>query len=138
MTATRTSLKKWISTASDVIALIPPRLICQILTNSLELNSKGLYKSSGKEKESCCLVFPSLTNCEIGHFHVVVVQWQQRNVQKSMMHIQSCCFANLNQFLFFSSCWHRHRCCLSSLVMKNLLSDTDWWMKEKLSCLCEQ
>ena len=23
----------------------------------LELNSKGLYQSSGKEKESCCLVF---------------------------------------------------------------------------------
>ena len=26
------------------------------------------------------------------HFHVVVVQ-QQRNVQKSVMHVQSCCFA---------------------------------------------
>ena len=25
----------------------------------LVLNSKGLYQSSGKEKESCCLVFPS-------------------------------------------------------------------------------
>ena len=30
---------------------------------------------------------------EIRHFHVVVVQWQQRNVQKSVMHVQSCCFA---------------------------------------------
>ena len=38
---------------------------------SLELNSNGLYQSSGKEKESCCLVFPSLTNHEIGHFHVL-------------------------------------------------------------------
>ena len=27
------------------------------------------------------------------HFHVVVVQKQQRNVQKSVMHVQSCCFA---------------------------------------------
>ena len=27
------------------------------------------------------------------HFHVVVVQKQQRNVQKSVMHLQSCCFA---------------------------------------------
>ena len=30
------------------------------------------------------------------HFHVVVVQWRQRNVQKSVMHVQSCCLANLN------------------------------------------
>ena len=48
-----------------------------------ELNSKGLYQSSGKEKESCCLRFPSLTKREIRHFHVVVVQSRQRNVQKA-------------------------------------------------------
>ena len=42
-------------------------------SNFLVLNSKGLYQSSGKEKESCCLVFPSSTKCEIRHFHVVVV-----------------------------------------------------------------
>ena len=48
----------------------------------LELNSKGLYQSSGKEKESCCLVFPSSTKREIRHFHVVVVQRRLRNVQK--------------------------------------------------------
>ena len=39
-----------------------------------EFNSKGLHQSSGKEKESCCLVFPSSTKREIRHFHVVVVQ----------------------------------------------------------------
>ena len=49
----------------------------------LELNSKGLYQSSGKEKESCCLMFPSSTKREIRHFHVVVVQQRQRNVQKA-------------------------------------------------------
>ena len=27
------------------------------------------------------------------HFYVIVVQWRQRNVQKSVMHVQSCCFA---------------------------------------------
>ena len=31
---------------------------------------------------------------EIRHFHVVFVQRQQRNVQKSVMHVQSCCFTN--------------------------------------------
>ena len=59
---------------TNFIALIPSRLIHQMLANCLELNSKGLYQSSGKEKESCCLRFPSLTKPEIRHFHVVVVQ----------------------------------------------------------------
>ena len=40
----------------------------------LELNSKGLYQSLGKEKESCCRVFPSSIKGEFRHFHVVVVQ----------------------------------------------------------------
>ena len=35
------------------------------------------------------------------HFHVVVVQWRQRNEQKSVMHEQSCCFT-LNLFFFFA------------------------------------
>ena len=56
----------------------------------LELNPKGLHQSSGKEKESSCLLFPSSTKCEIRHFHVVVVKRRQRNVQKSVMHVQSC------------------------------------------------
>ena len=62
----------------------------------LELNSKGLYQSSGREKESRCLVFTSSTNRKIKHFHVVVVQRRQRNVQESVMHVQSCCFVTLN------------------------------------------
>ena len=85
----------------------------------LELNSKGLYQSSGKEKESCCLRFPSLTKPEIKHFHVVVVQWRQRNVQKSVMHVQNCCFANLNLLLFCrSDCYSRRRW-LSSISTDN-------------------
>ena len=66
----------------------------------LELNSKGLYQSSGKEKESCCLVFPSSTKREISHFHVVIVQRRLRTVQKSVMYVQSCCFANKSYRLF--------------------------------------
>ena len=71
-----------------------------MLANVLKLNSKGLHQSSGKEKESCCLLFPSSTKREIRQFHVVVVQRRQRNVQKSVMHVQSCCFAYLNLLLF--------------------------------------
>ena len=83
--ATKTSLKKWICVASNYVALIPSRLILRMLANFFEADSKGLYQSSAKEKESCCLVVPSSTNREIGQFHVLVVQWRQRNVQNSLM-----------------------------------------------------
>ena len=76
---------------------------------SRELNSKRLYLSSGKEKESRCLVFTSSEKRGIRQFHVVVVHWRRRNVQKSMMHVQSCCLANLNQFLFCRSRRRRRR-----------------------------
>ena len=67
----------------------------------LELNSKGLrYQSSGKEKESCCLVFPSSTKRELKRFHVVVVRRRQRNVPKSVMRVESCSFANQTYFFF--------------------------------------
>ena len=49
-----------------------------------------MYQSSGKEKESCCFVFPPSTKRDIRRFHVVVGQRRLRNVQKSVMHVQSC------------------------------------------------
>ena len=55
-------------------APISSRLILRMLPNLFEADSKGLYQSSAKEKESCCLVFQSPTNREIRHFHVLVVQ----------------------------------------------------------------
>ena len=133
-----------------------------MLANFFGVDSKGLYQSSGKEKESCCLV-PSSIKREIRHFYVVVVQrrlrpvsnvvllpcsagstvarqglpcytavarlgfktsrycrakvefnsinWVRqgssttfetglRNVQKNVMHVQSCCFAN-ETYCFF-------------------------------------
>ena len=68
-----------------------------------ELNSKGLCQSSRKEKEGHCLVSTSSTKREIRQFHIEVVQGRQRNVQKSVMHVQSCCFVNLNLLLFCRS-----------------------------------
>ena len=73
----------------------------------MELNSIGSYQSSGKEEENYCFVFPSSTKREIRHYHVVVVQRRQRNVQKSVMHMQSCCFDNLTLLGF---CRSRCRC----------------------------
>ena len=54
-----------------------------VIFSGVELNFKRLYQISGKEKESCYLVFTSSTKREIRHFHVAVVQRRQRNVQKS-------------------------------------------------------
>ena len=116
-TATKTSRKKGSCAASNFIALILSHLIRQMLAIFfLEMNSKRLYRSSGKEEESRCIVFTSSTKCEGRHFHVVVVQWRQRNVQKSVMHVQSCRFANLNLLLLCRSRWRRCRHCLSSLL----------------------
>ena len=81
----------------------------------LGLISKGLYQSSGKEKEVCCCVFPPSTKREIRHFHVVVVQRRQKNLQKSVMHVQSC-FANIILLLVCRSRCRRRRRCLSSLI----------------------
>ena len=59
----------------------------------LELKSLRPYPSSeGEIKFRRCL-FTYSTKREIRHVHVVVVQKQERNVQKSVMHVQSCCFA---------------------------------------------
>ena len=45
-----------------------------------------------------------------------------KNVRKSVMHVQSCCFTNTNLLLFCRSRCRRRHCCLSSL----LLSSKNW------------
>ena len=61
-------------------------------------------------------MFQSLKKREKRHFHVVVMQRQLRNVQKIIMHVQSCCFANLNLLLSCRSLCRRHHHCLSTLL----------------------
>ena len=58
------------------------------------LNPKGPYLSLEKEKETFCVVLTySIKRArEIRKFHVAVVQQRLRNVQKSVMHVQSCFF----------------------------------------------
>ena len=54
---------------------------------------------------------------EIRKFHVAILQrWWLRNVQKSVIHVQSC-FAKINLFLFCHSRCHGCRRCLSSLLL---------------------
>ena len=50
-------------------------------------------------------------------FHVVVVQQRLRNVQKSVMHVQRCCLADINVLLFCRSRCCRRRRCSSFLLL---------------------
>ena len=69
-----------------------------------------------EKKKKVLSLFPFSVKREIRQFHVVVVQRRQGNVQKSVMHVQSCCFARLNLLFFCSSCCRRRRRCISSLI----------------------
>ena len=75
----------------------------------LELNSHGLYPGSQREREIPRFMFTSCIKRHIGEFHVVVVQWTSKEYAKSMMHVQSCCFAHKTNCLLTlsSSSWSR-------------------------------
>ena len=45
---------------------------------------------------------------------------------KKRVHVQSCCFANLNLFLFFRSRYRRRRRCLSSLLIEGRRGSIPW------------
>ena len=60
----------------------------------VELKRGGHARVQTEMVELIALPFPSSKKLKIWSFHVVVVQGQQRNVQKSVMHVQSCCFTD--------------------------------------------
>ena len=60
------------------------------------LNRTGPYLSLEKEKETFCVVF----TYSVKLAHVTVVQQQLKNMQKSVMNVQSCCFTTINLLLF--------------------------------------
>ena len=74
----------------------------------LELNTQEPCYPSSERKRKCwdCLI-TSFIKCEIRHFHVVVVQWWQRSVQKAWFML----FCLLIQLLFWHSCYC-HCCCI--------------------------
>ena len=74
-------------------------------------------------KRKSMFSFTSAKKREIRHFHVVVVRRQQRNVQKSVMHLQSCWFANL--LLLFC----RSRCRCRRCRRRRSLSSLFFWRK---------
>ena len=67
------------------------------------IESEKTVSEFRKDKETFCVVFTySVKRAhEISKFHVAVVQRWLQNVQKSVMHVQSCCFTFIN-LLFFA------------------------------------
>ena len=51
--------------------------------------------------EFITLPLPFSSKLKIWSFHVVVMQGQQRNEQKSVIHLQSCCFAHKIYCFFY-------------------------------------
>ena len=60
----------------------------------LELKRGGHARVQKEMVEFIALPLPSLKKLKIWSFHVVKVLGRHRNVQKSVMHVQNCCFAN--------------------------------------------
>ena len=95
----------------------------RILKDCIEVQEK-------KRKSLSCLYV--LHRSEIRYFHVVVVQWWRRNVQKSV-HEQSCCFAKLSLLFFCRSRWRCHRRC-SQMWVKCFWVLT-WIIASQVMCL---
>ena len=58
----------------------------------------------------------------------MVVQRRQRNVQKRVMRVQSCCFANLNLLFFWRSRCRYHCHCVNSLLYIKLGQHHSWFL----------
>ena len=108
LTARKTSQQKWIENDSKQSDEFQASLYCDYSNSLTLLNASKLFWSwISKEKENFvthCLS-TSFAKRETRHFHVVVLQWRQRNVQQSVMTVQSCCFALSVKLLpFLISC----------------------------------
>ena len=98
---------------------------------TLELSRIPLkpYSGTKRERKFSRRLFTSSIKREINHFPIVVVHWRRRNVQKSVMHVQSsCCFANLNLLLFWRSRCRRRRGILKSLIITRHAQSSFWFL----------
>ena len=106
VTATKTSFKNWTRSASNFVK-------CWQIWVEFE----AVSKFRKRQRKSL-----SYVHAKLGYLHVVVVHLRQRNVKKSVMHVQSCCTANLNLLVFCGCRWRRSSRCLSSLVTVKCMS----------------
>ena len=106
---TENSLEKRFRTVSNFIDLIQFHLICQKLAKFSGLNPKGPYLSLDKKKTKIfvlCLPTPWSGRVKLGSLK-----------KKSVMHVQSCRFANTNLRFFCRSRYRRRCLCLSSVLL---------------------
>ena len=92
---------------SSHLQCIPSCSIHQILANFWDMNSTGAVSQFRKRKRKLLACIYILQKRFVRPFHVVGMQ-RQKELYKSIMHMQSCCFASLlNQLLLCRS----HYCC---------------------------
>ena len=119
MTSTKTSLKKRNTLNSPYFKLY------RAYSNSFNSPNVGKFFLSWilkdcikvQEKKEKVFVF-------VGAFTLYSCSDGKKNVQKSVMHVQSCCFVSLNLLLFCRSRCCRRRRCLSSLFKRKLTVTT--------------
>ena len=75
-------------------------LLLEIMEFWLELKRGAVARVPTEMLEIIALPFRLSSKLNMWSFHVVVVKEQQRNVQKRVMHVQSCCFAH-QTYCFF-------------------------------------
>ena len=85
-----------------------------------------------KEKENFCVVYSIKRSRETRKFHVAVLQRRLRDVQKSVMHVQSCCFANIKPTTFLSFSLPSTS---SLLKFRNIPAMETWRHTSPLYCL---
>ena len=127
----KTSLIKWICTVSNFDDLIAFLLICQMLTKFSGVKSVRTASKFRKRERKFCVKRVR----KIRKFHLAALQRRLRNIQKRVMHVQSCCFANINLLLFSSSLCRRRCRVLSSLLLwaTNFVNMVTWRQKLLLS-----
>ena len=83
------------------------------------LNPKGPYVSLEKEKENFCVVLTySIKRArETSMFHVAVVQQRLRNVEKSVMHVQSFYFCQSKPIALLLFAVAKTPCCCDPNIL---------------------
>ena len=82
------------SVPSVFIAIIPMHLLCQMQANPPEAEFQGTIAKLKERNNISSLLVCVLHKLQNLAFHVIVMQKQERKVQKSVMHVRSCCFAH--------------------------------------------